>query len=64
MNRKNSSVFSAKMFEGILCNSGRIGHSFQNEVPVERSVLPSLLITLIAILKAKWVQKCIIYIIA
>ena len=40
MNRENSSVFSPKMFEGILCNSGRIGHSFQNEVPVERSVLP------------------------
>ena len=40
MNRENSSVFSPKMIEGILCNSGRVGHGFQNEVPVERSVLP------------------------
>ena len=40
MNRENSSVFFPKLFEGILCNSGKIGPGFQNEVPVERSVLP------------------------
>ena len=66
MNRENGSVFFPKMFEGILCVTlaGLVIVSKMGYLWKDLSFLNSLLITLIVILKAKWVQKCIIYIIA
>ena len=54
------------MFEGILCETlaGLVIVSTKRYLWKDLSFLNSLLITLIVILKAKWVQKCIIYIIA
>lgn len=66
MNRENGSVFFAKMFEGILCITlaGLVIVSKMRYLWKDLSFLNSLLITLIVILKAKWVQKCITCIIA
>ena len=69
MNRENGSVFFPKnlMFEEILCVTlaGLVIVSKMRYLWKDLSFLNSLPITLIiVILKAKWVQKCIIYIIA
>ena len=44
VNSKTGSGLSTKMLAWVLCNSGSIGQNLQNELSVERPVLPEFVI--------------------
>ena len=44
MNSKTGSGLSTKMLVWVLCNSGSIGQNLQNELSVQRPVLPEFVI--------------------